>query len=246
MKKIALFTIIDREAIFLPLWISYYKKNISNINIFVLTRNNNIFNFNKLNNDDICVINIDDEINDPHSYLVGSHIFIKYQQYFLKHFDVVMYADIDEFIVHENLNGILQNDFISPIVTKGINVVHNLKDEPPLNLNEKFSTQRDYIVYSEWYDKPLILNSPISWTDGKHNFSTYNNYVDGLYLIDIGKICFYLWRDLAIETMNMYSTYQKDISIESYSEIFSNMSRPDHTMIKMDDNIKKIFSLICN
>ena len=78
MKKIALFTIIDREAIFLPLWISYYKKNISNINIFVLTRNNNIFNFNKLNNDDICVINIDDEINDSHCYLVGSYIFRKY------------------------------------------------------------------------------------------------------------------------------------------------------------------------
>lgn len=162
----------------------------------------------------------------------------------LKSFDVVIYTDVDEFIVHENLNCILQQNFNSPIVTKGINVVQNLQCELPLNWEVKLSDQRNYIIYSDWYDKPLILNQPISWVDGKHNFKTYQNYVDGLYLFDLGKICFYLWKSLSLDTMKLYTSSKIDVSLEHYSNVFSNSNRLDHTMIKMDNNIKKLFSLI--
>jgi hypothetical protein len=245
MKKIAIYSFIDRDSKFIKLWHDYYRRAIKSADLFLLTRNNDIYNFYSFIKDyNIYLVNIDNKITNKLNYLVDISVFENFQKELLQKYDIVIYTDIDEFIVHNNLESLLQQDFASPIVTKGINLVQHLDLEADIDLDKKLAEQRDYIVYSEWYDKPLIVTQPISWFAGKHNLKMYNNYIDGLYLIDISKCCFKLWQDLSIDTMRLYAEYTKDISVESYRDIFSNTSRSDHTMVKMDDNIKSLLRLI--
>jgi hypothetical protein len=158
----------------------------------------------------------------------------------LSNYDVVLYADIDEMIMHENLYDILHTEFDTCLVTRGVEIIQKVDVESEFQFENDILSQRNYIIYSTWYDKALITNKNVPWVDGKHNHNMYNNHVDGLYLIHLGKICINLFNNNWQNTIDTYPghmvvTHDFD---NYYIENFSNNA------IQIPDNIKKLIKLI--
>jgi hypothetical protein len=245
MKSILIFTYIDREnTLFLPLWISHYSK-IINSKLVILYRNvkPNITN-DQLHK--VELINVNHFFNEKNNaeFIPPNELFISYQHEFLLTYDVVIYSDNDEFIVHNNINELLNKDFDQCLVTTGIEIVHNLHCEKAFNFQKKINDQRKFMIKSVWYNKPLIVNKKINWVAGKHNFNKYDKYVDGLYLIHLGKMCLDLTKKLIEETKILYPLHQ--FNPEFVSQYKNNFNNPSHKNQPMVDIPEKIKDLINN
>ena len=243
MKKILIFTFSDRtDSPFLPLWISYYSK-IKNSKLVILYRNlkPNIPNEYLTHID---LIDVSHLINN-NDYVVSKELFMLYQNEFLKSYEVVIYSDMDEFIVHDNIDEILNSNFNQCLVTTGVEIVERVFTDELFIFNKKINEQRKYMVRSCWYDKPLIVNQTTIWSDGKHNHNKYNNYVDGLFLIHLGKVCLTLTKKLLNESKTMYPNHRFIDDIEDYHiKHFNNPNHNEQPMVKITEEIKKLLDKI--
>jgi hypothetical protein len=246
MKTIKIFTYIDRPTSpFLPLWINYYTKNIK-ADLCILRRNAHLGKSEV--NDDIEVIDVDHLIDPSFSneWIIPPTIFDIYQKQFLQTHDVVICCDIDEFIVHDDLDGLIRSDYSPCLVTTGIEIIEKYSIDSKFNFTKNINDQRDHMIRSAWYDKPLILNSPINWLPGKHNHGMFNNYVDGLYLVHLGRVCLDTYVKLHRDTQEMYSssTYIETFNKEWYIKHFNDLNHPEHPMIEIPYDIKKLINKI--
>jgi len=251
VKSIKIFTYIDRDdSIFLELWIKYYNK-INNGNLTILYRNTiNPELFIKYNY--IEFIDINNYISNriKNQYIIPPQIFTEYQQKFLLDYDVVIYSDLDEFIVHNDINKIVHSDFDTCLVTKGVELVQNLKTEFPFDFNKSINSQRNYMIYSKWYDKPLIINNKINWEGGKHNHGGYSNFIEGLYLIHLGKFCITQAKRWVENNKKIYPECPIDwgnyfrINPELYSKDLNDESHHEHPMILIPTEIKQLINNI--
>lgn len=248
MKKVKIFTYIDRPFTpFLPLWIDYYTKNV-NADLCILHRNIKLGKIKSINKNNIEIINIDHFFNDLNinEWVPPNDIFIIYQKQFLQTHDVVIYCDADEFIVHEDLDSIIRSDYTSCLVTTGIEIVENYPIDLKYDFTKNIYQQRKYMVRSNWYNKPIIINNFIDWQPGKHNHGQFNNYVPGLYLIHLGRVCLETYIKLWEDTKKMYSssTYIKNNLKEYYIENFNNPQHPTQPMEEIPNDIKKLLNKI--
>lgn len=246
MKTVKIFTYVDRlKSPFLSLWVNYYTKNI-NADLCILQRNGHLGKLDIGNN--IEVINVDHFFNDliKNQWIPPEIIFNVYQTEFLKTHDVVIYCDLDEFIVHNDLDNIVRSNFNPCLVTTGIEIVENYPVDRQFNFTEQINKQRNYMVQSKWYNKPLIVNKPIIWSSGKHNNNVFNTYVDGLYLIHLGRVCLETYVKLWDETREMYPN-NGNISFfdkKWYINNFNNPNHRDHPMVEIPQNIKELLNKI--
>jgi len=246
MKSILIFTYTDRENTpFLPLWISHYSK-IINSKLVILYRNVKP-NIGKDQSHKVELINVNHFFNEKNKakFVPSNDLFISYQHEFLLVYDVVIYSDNDEFIVHNNINELLNKDFDQCLVTTGIEIVQNLHCEKTFNFQKKINDQRKFMVKSAWYNKPLIVNKKINWVAGKHNFNKYDKYVDGLYLIHLGKMCLDLTKKLIEETKILYPIHKFNPDFDShYKNNFNNPNHKDQPMIEIPIVIKTLIDKI--
>lgn len=239
MRSVLTFTYVDRkQSPFLDIWISYYSK-IKNNKLVILYRNE----IPKIPNkfiELVELINITNKIKNNDSYLVDISIFNEFQKIFLKENNVVMYSDVDEIIMHDDLNDLLQTFNSDFLVTTGVEIVQNVKLEPKIDLNRKILSQRNYMVYSKWYNKPLILRNPYNWTNGKHiNATPYPN----LFLIHLGKICLDIYTNGWEETYSMYPNYKyKNVTDfrTDYLSHWNDESHHEQPMTLISDNLKHL------
>jgi hypothetical protein len=244
MKSILIFTYTDREnSPFLSLWISYYSK-IINSKLVILYRSvkPNIAN-DQLHKVELVNVNHFFNKGNNAKFVPPNDLFISYQQEFLSTHDVVIYSDNDEFIVHNNINELLNKDFDQCLVTTGIEIVQNLHCEKTFNFQKKINDQRNFMVKSAWYNKPLIVNKKINWFPGKHNHNKYDNYVDDLYLIHLGKMCLNLFKMLIEETKILYpvNEFMPDLDFY-YKNNFNNLNHKDQPMTIMPEKIKDLIN----
>lgn len=239
MRSVLTFTCVDRKhSAFLDIWISHYSK-IKNNKLVILYRNE----IPKIPNEFIELvelISINDKIKNYDSYLFDISVFNEFQKIFLKENDVVVYSDIDELIMHEDLDNLLQTFNSDFLVTTGVEIVQNVKLEPKVDLSRKILSQRNYMVYSKWYNKPLILSNPYDWTNGKHtNATPYPN----LFLIHLGKVCLDIYEKGWKETYSMYPKYKYKNVTDFHSDYLSHWNDKSHLtqpMIIIPDNLKQL------
>lgn len=246
MKTVKIFTYLDRQTSpFLHLWIDYYTKNIE-ADLCILRRNAHLGNLEINNN--IEMIDID-HLLDPslnNEWILPATIFDIYQKQFLQTHDVVIYCDVDEFIVHDDLDNLIRSNYSPCLVTTGIEIVEKYPIDSKFNFTQNINTQRNYMVKSSWYNKPIIVNSPINWLPGKHNHNTFNNYIDGLYLIHLGRVCLDTYVKLHEDTRKIYpsSTYLETFNKEWYIKHFNDPNHSDQPMMEIPHNIKKLLDKI--
>lgn len=241
--KIAAFTIVKDEKEFLPLWINYYKKNADYILILDHeTKDGSTTNL------DVDVKKIKNEYIYDHEWLLEQ---VKNtQQQLLKEYDVVIFAEVDEFLIPTQTTlkeYIIQNKDKKAIMATAFDVYQE-KDEDTVKFNNQALLQRRNMTYSYDMCKVLISQIPIEWDTGFHNA---NNLLEieedpNLYLIHIHRLNKdYAYQRRLIRTQNKWK--QKDLDLKrgwhywlTEQKDFEKWYYPQEKQ-KIPNHIKKIF-----
>lgn len=205
MRKIKIFTQANRCNLFLNIWLHYYSNFIKQDNI-------HIYYENKFKQDiERYLINRGfDKVNVHHvNTIISLEYFNKVQESLLQECDVLLYADPDEIIFSTDLFIILNTFLDDYLTTTGFEIIHNVGVEDCYNPNKRITAQRSYGVYSDSYDKPLILRKPLKWTcTGKHSKDIKMNKVSGLYLIHLCRFDFNILLNLNKQNKIKYASNQ--------------------------------------
>lgn len=181
--KFAMFTIVKDETFHLPVWCDYYARAMGgDEHIYVIDDHSS----------DGCVERARNEYQNikpldiPKSGTAFDH---KYLQYWVKHhqrellaqYDVVGFAEVDEFLFPfgetETLRHYVERRFVDPklryVAARGYEVIHRVDTERPITTNdERLMSDRNSMWWSPGaYSKTLISREPLPWIRGFHRLS---------------------------------------------------------------------------
>jgi hypothetical protein len=170
--KVAVFGLFHKEFFFSLYWQNYYGKLFGFENLYVIADLKNetclpLFNIPEENF-------IDMEIEYQCDFGAHVNIAIKTQKKLLEKYDVVIFAETDEFFIpnlekYENLKDFLEknnDDFITP---QGYNVWFDPDSESPLDPTKSLLSQRKFWYKNPGESKTLIVRKPvISYSGGFH------------------------------------------------------------------------------
>lgn len=172
-KNRAVFTHLCNEPRFFPLWHRYYSRYFEAGDIHVI----HILKPRRLPFDDQ-IVSLSHSLGFTiHEYQekqicefqVAVDNVQEVQRKLLEEYDVVVFAEVDEFICHEDgldkyisrFNG----DFVR---TTGWEILHHHESEPAIDLDKPIMAQRSYWYADELYNKPLISRIPLRYIHGFH------------------------------------------------------------------------------
>jgi Glycosyl transferase family 2 len=167
----AVFTIVQNEPTFLPLWVRYYSRHFDPADIYVLDHGTTDGSTEGLGG---ChVIEAHRDRSFDHAWLKGT--VEDFQAFLLRSYDAVLFAEADEFVVpdpdrYRNLAAYIDALEAPAACCTGYNVVHYPDEEPPLRFGELILRQRRWWHPSRrWYSKRLLARAPLSWSYGFHD-----------------------------------------------------------------------------
>jgi Glycosyl transferase family 2 len=170
-ERRAAFTIIQNEPRFLPLWLDYYSRHFAASDLYVLDHGTTDGSTEGL--DGSCnVVKVHRDRSFDHAWLAGT--VEDFQAFLLRSYDVVLFAEADEFVVPDPWRypdlGAYIDQLDGPAATcTGFNVVH-YPEEPPLRFDQPVLRQRRYWHPApRWYSKRLLSKVPLLWHFGFHD-----------------------------------------------------------------------------
>jgi hypothetical protein len=169
--KIAVIGLFYFEYFFIPYWQNYYGKLFGFNNLYAIGDLENDFSLKSFSN--VNLINYKPEfLLDHHDH---TRIIIETQKQLLESYDVVIFAEADQFFVPDpnkylNLKDYLDRNTQDYIKVSGWNIIHDINDEPTYDPTKKILEQRNY-----WFkdpgpeDKMVIVRKPaVSYGHGFH------------------------------------------------------------------------------
>ncbi len=192
MKKICAITMARNDAFFLEHWIEYYGGMFGKEHLYIF-----------LDGTDQPIPHNAGKANITHCERVTGQVAASDKgrinrisdmaSKLLKHYDLVIGTDADEFLI---LDPDIKNTlpaYLSKLNIKcsvsglGLDVGQKLGDEPTIEGNKPFLSQRSYAVISSRYTKPVVLAKPAKWGAGFHRVKGHNFRIDpNLYLLHFG------------------------------------------------------------
>lgn len=167
----AVFTIVQNEAVFLPVWLKYYSKSFEPNDIYILDHDST----------DGCTDNltgIANVIKVHHSWMHDHRWLCQkakdFQLKLLFGHKNVLYTDVDEIIIPNPMRYGSLFEYIkiakkSKVCCSGFDVVHDYPAEPPIDFNRPLLAQRTYFYQSRHSCKPLLGKIPYKWKPGFHS-----------------------------------------------------------------------------
>jgi hypothetical protein len=166
--RAAVFTMAFNESVFLPIWLEHYGAIFGYENCFVIDDGSTDGSA-----EDARVVN---RIAKQHAGLDEDDRALLVSFFHLElldHYDTVIFADTDEFIVVDPATGFGLREYLAfqnftyktPI---GFEVVHWVQQEAPLHLDGFLFDQRSYLQFNLRYCKSLISRVPMAWRPGFH------------------------------------------------------------------------------
>jgi hypothetical protein len=166
----AAFTIVQNEAVFLPIWLRYYRRYFDRSDLYVLDHASD--DGSTANIGEHCIpLRVHRDKSFDHAWLKGT--VSAFQAFLLRSYERVLFAEADEFVVADptiyaglgDYNGRCR----APLACcTGFEVVHYPDEEPPLRFDRPILAQRKYWHPSRDYSKPLLASVPTSWCIGFH------------------------------------------------------------------------------
>lgn len=190
-RSLAVFTIVQNESIFLPLWLAYYGRYFNQQDIYVLDHNS----------DDGSTMNVGGRCRliSVHRAESFDHFWLKttverFQAFLLQSYRMVLFTEVDEFVIPDpaqycDLAGYVIARDRSVVRCSGYNIVHQ-PDELPLRFEMPILKQRRFWQRDRAYDKRLLSNVPLTWTMGFHGELSLGDAPPdaGLFLVHLHRV----------------------------------------------------------
>jgi hypothetical protein len=166
--KIAAVTMVFNEAVFLPIWLQHYGTAFGAENLFVIDDGSTDHSTSQAESYHCLKKRRAAFDEEDRAALVG-----RLHRELLKHYDIVIYTDVDELIVVDPKLGLTLRDYLSATDfeyrnTVGFNVVHHVGHEAAISFDQPLFKQRKYAEFDLGYCKPLIAKVPMEWAPGFH------------------------------------------------------------------------------
>lgn len=161
------------EDFFLPIWHRYYASQFGAENLFIIDHNSQNATARDILPEAINVITIpfdtptaDKDAQNRKSFDEERWLAISaFAASMLKYYDCVIYNDTDEIYVADHENGLAAYlDTIPEIGTRagiGIEVYHDIENEPPLDPKQSIFEQRSHFNYKWHISRPGILSHEV-------------------------------------------------------------------------------------
>lgn len=164
------FTIVQNEARYLPVWLSYYGRHFHPEDIFVLDHNTTDGSTTGL--EGRCnVVQVHHGMSYD-SYWIKSTV-ERFQSFLLQSYQTVLFAEVDEIVMagpsrYDGLADYIQRMPGAIARCRGFEVVQD-RAEPALRFDQPLLKQRAYWHPSPSYSKPLLSRVPLTWYAGFHD-----------------------------------------------------------------------------
>jgi hypothetical protein len=167
------FTIVQNEPVFLPIWERYYRRYFDPDDLFVLDHDSQ-------DATTLAVarrshrVPIHRHASFDHEWLRG--VVHEFQQFLLRSYELVLFVEVDEIVATDpaHVPGGLREyveTFPADVDVRrcnGWNVVQH-PDEPAIDWSRPILGQRAYGVPSPFYCKPLLSRIALDWAIGFHS-----------------------------------------------------------------------------
>jgi hypothetical protein len=188
-KDKAIFTIVNNEKIFLPIWIEHYKNFFDSKDIFVF---DHLTQDGSTNDLDVKVVKLNYNKIFNHSWL--RKMVEKIQKTLLDHYKVVIFTEVDELLYDINMS--LDKKIELFIESKDeyltcttFELFQQIEIEKNFEPSKHFILQRNYWFRDPGYDKTLITKIPLKYNFGFHTLLYQeNNFSEGLYMLHIRRL----------------------------------------------------------
>lgn len=210
-RPAAVFTIVQNEPLFLPVWSAYYRRHFDAADVFVLDHDS----------DDVTTLAVAAELNrvPVHRRESFDHDWLRdtvggFQAFLLGSYEAVLFAEVDEIVAPDperdpgGLRGYLERfaDGGAPVARcTGYEIVHDARGgEPALDWGAPILAQRRQCRRSESYSKPLLARRPLDWKVGFHELAGARppqpDPDPGLLLLHLHRVDYDSCRRRALET----------------------------------------------
>ena len=178
----AVFIMVFNEPDFLPIWIEHYGREFGYETLFVIdhgTTDNSLKNLPIVN-----IIRLERNIDfdeENRSQLISAF----FNELLMNH-EYVIFTDVDELLAVDPRNNVSLKKYIlnsgsDYLTAKGLNVIHNMNEESPLDPRLPLFLQRQYVEFDYKYCKTLISRLPIVFRAGFHNVMLLEFFNKGNY-----------------------------------------------------------------
>jgi hypothetical protein len=166
--KLAAITFVYNEAVNLPIWIRYYGRIFGDKNLFVVDRESDDGSTADLG--EVNRINIPRDAFDDRK---KADFMSSMQNALLNYYDAVVCGDCDELVVPNLASFTDLADYVGKMdadyaTCVGLNVLHILNVEPPLDLQKPVLSQRRFARFMTATCKTMLSRVPIRWLPGLH------------------------------------------------------------------------------
>lgn len=168
----AIFTLVHNEAYFLPLWIQYYTQTFPEASVYVLDHNSSDGSTDDLP-PQVTVKKLRHPFFQDHRWM--NETVNAFQAELLKSYEVVIFAEVDEFLVGPtpDLAGYIDAALSAKqyVQCTGVEVV------------EDTESQTHKMVFDARYDKVLVSKVPCGWGLGFHSANLITEDPDPAFLL---------------------------------------------------------------
>lgn len=184
----AAITMVYNEAVFLPLWLDYYGKNLGYDNLYIIDHGSDDGSTTRIPGNVLKIPRTDFDDAQRVAFINT------FQKALFSYFECVFYTDCDEFLLprpdrYTCLASYLKNNPHGNVVRAvGVEVMQNDLSLPPVDFTKAILPQRPYGFVSPWESKPLITRTPVEWSPGFHECNHPSFLDEDLWLFHL-KLC---------------------------------------------------------
>jgi hypothetical protein len=171
-RTLAVFTLVRDEAIFLPLWLRHYKKQVPASDIYVLDNDTVDGSTDGL---DVTVRRVPNDGIVDHDFHVRAVMAM--QRELLQRYQYVLFTDADELVCVDPRRYRSLADYVNrkqPVVVRALSWEPvELAGEAPIDWSAPILAQRSRwkrsVVNGMTMNKPLLASVPVNWCPGFHH-----------------------------------------------------------------------------
>lgn len=173
MKRCAVFTVVQNDAEFLKLWLSYYTLHFDLSDIYVLDHQSDGDAVDTIT--DACLNHGVNYLQVSHDYSYdGNWLAIltrAFQTFLLMSYKATLFAAADEIVTPMGDDWSAHLDQFDKLqqgleIATAYDVIHRKDEEPALDWSAPVLSQRAKWVRSGWYSKPVLSKYPLFWQQG--------------------------------------------------------------------------------